>query len=287
MIKMNTAISQTIDIQGHRGSRGLMPENTIPAFLHALSFDYITTLELDVVISKDKKVVISHEPYMNSLFTSWPNGTAVKPIEEKSINLYEMDYSQIIQFDVGQRGNARFQEQQKMAAVKPLLNELFVAVNHYKKQNPHRNINFNIEIKSEATEYGFSQPNVEEFSDLVYKEIAHFGHFEAITLQSFDFEVLKHWHKKMEMGTFKKVKLAALVERKGPKRTFRELDFVPDIFSPNYKILRKSQIDFCHLKNCQVIPWTVNDPKIMQNLVEMKVDGLITDYPDRAKIVVK
>ncbi len=279
--------SQQIDIQGHRGCRGLFPENTLLAFEHALTYNFVTTLELDVVISKDNQVVISHEPYMNSLFTTKPNGQVVTKEEEKLLNLYQMDYATIKTYDVGIRGNKNFPEQQKKETYKPLLSELFELVKAYESQNPNRKINFNIEIKSEPSEYGISQPKVAKFSDLVYNEFEKYGLWERITLQSFDFEVLKYWQQNIKKGLYQKVLLAALVEKKAPKTTFKQLGFVPDIFSPYYKILTKEQIDFCHKKNSKVIPWTINDTETMQQLVNMGVNGIITDYPNRAQNLTK
>ena len=93
-----SALAQKFDIEGHRGCRGLMPENTIPAFKKALDLG-VTTLELDVCISKDGQVVVSHEPYMNSLFCSKPDGSAVTKADEKSLNLYKMPYSEIKKYD--------------------------------------------------------------------------------------------------------------------------------------------------------------------------------------------
>ena len=84
------------DLQGHRGARGLKPENTIPAFISALDWG-VTTLELDVVITKDKQVLVSHEPYMapgicfNSKGSSFAN--------EKEFNIYQLTYSEVQQFD--------------------------------------------------------------------------------------------------------------------------------------------------------------------------------------------
>ncbi|MFM9986247.1 MAG: glycerophosphodiester phosphodiesterase family protein, partial [Flavobacteriales bacterium] len=102
---MTTTLSAQVyipkfDIQGHRGARGLKPENTIPAFLTALDSG-VTTLELDVVITKDKEVIVSHEPWMSSAICSDPSGKPVSEKEEKKYNMYKMTYGQIKQFDCG------------------------------------------------------------------------------------------------------------------------------------------------------------------------------------------
>src|SRR4028118_203743 len=83
----------SFDLQGHRGCRGLMPENTIPAFLKALDLG-VTTLELDVVISKDQQVVVSHEPFFSSEICKDPEGKAITKDQEKSRNIYQYTWEQ-------------------------------------------------------------------------------------------------------------------------------------------------------------------------------------------------
>src|SRR6267378_2929220 len=120
------------DIQGHRGARGLKPENTIPAFLTALDTG-VTTLEMDVIVTRDKQVVVSHEPWMSAAICSDRAGKPINEKEEKKYNLYRMTYEEVKQFDCGSRGNVKFPEQEKMYAAKPLLSDVMVAVeNHIK-----------------------------------------------------------------------------------------------------------------------------------------------------------
>ena len=109
-------------IQGHRGCRGLYPENSLPAFEHALNIG-VRVLEMDVCLSADGQVVVSHEPYMNARYASHPAGNPVLKEEESQLNLYQMPYSEIKRFDVGSRGNASFPEQKKVPTYKPLLSE--------------------------------------------------------------------------------------------------------------------------------------------------------------------
>src|SRR6201991_1107978 len=97
----------SFDKEGHRGCRGLMPENTIPAMMKALELG-VTTLEMDAVITADNQVVLSHEPFFNHEITIKPDGSEVKQAEERSLNIYQMDYDQVRQFDVGTKINPRF-----------------------------------------------------------------------------------------------------------------------------------------------------------------------------------
>src|ERR1043165_717090 len=117
----------SFDLEGHRGCRGLMPENTIPAMIRALDLG-VTTLEMDVVISSDRKVVVSHEPWFESDITTKPDGTFLTPAEAIGYNLFRMDYDSIKKYDVGMKPNPRFPQQQKMKAIKPLLSDLLDSV---------------------------------------------------------------------------------------------------------------------------------------------------------------
>lgn len=280
------------DVQGHRGCRGLMPENTIPAFLKALDLG-VTTLELDVVISKDRQVVVSHEPYFNSAFSIKPDGMPVSKAEQKDLNLYQMNYADIKRYDVGSNGNPAYPEQQKLRTYKPLLSEVIEQAEAYRKAKKLPVFSYNIELKSEASEYNKSQPEPAAFCELVQAVIrAQLLHErigsdrvspDRVTVQSFDFAVLKQWKQGVETGRYPNVRLAALVENlRSPEKNLDELGFKPDIYSPYYKLLSADKTTRLHEQGIRVIPWTVNQRDDMVRLKTWGVDGLITDYPDRA-----
>ncbi len=278
LLSIHWSVAQTLDIQGHRGARGLLPENTIPAFLRALD-EGVTTLELDVVITKDKRVVISHEPYMSGSICTKPDGNPVAGKESQNFNIYEMTYEEVKGFDCGSRGNTRFPEQQKMSAVKPLLTDMIDAVEAYLAKNNLPKVGYNIELKSSPSRDGVYHPQVNEFSDIVQNTIADKLSANRYTIQCFDFRVLQYFHK-----TYPDVSLVALVEnRKGVKANIESLGFTPQVYSPYFKLIGKKDIDYCHEQGMKVVPWTVNTVKDMNQLVEKGVDGIITDYPDRAK----
>lgn len=266
------------DLQGHRGERGLMPENTIPAFLEALNYG-VTTVELDVVITSDGEVLVSHEPYMSHEICLKPNGEPVTKDEELKYNIYKMSYAETQKFDCGLKLHPRFPEQKKFKITKPLLRNVIAAVEDHIKSYTLYEVDYNIEIKSVQGEEGKFQPSVEEFSEKVFEVINQYLPWERVVIQSFDFRVLQYWHKK-----YPKVRLAALVEnKKSVDMNLRELGFNPSIYSPEF-ILIKSQATVASLKKkkIRVIPWTVNDPEQMKRMRAWGVDGIITDYPDRA-----
>lgn len=281
LLAMQTSFSQkvTFSWEGHRGCRGLMPENTIPAFLKALDLG-VNTLELDVVISKDRQVVVSHDPYFHSDFSIDPAGKSVP--KGTTIILYQLNYDQIKQYDVGSNGNPGFPEQQKLKTYKPLLREVIQAVEAYRERKNLPPVGYNIEIKSEEKQYDVSQPQPAPFSDLVYAEIAQRLPPDRIIIQSFDFAVLKHWKKQIDAGIYKKVTLAALVANlKGIDKNLAELGFKPDVYSPYFQLINSKKVKQLHRMGIQVIPWTVNTTEEMKKIKTMGVDGIITDYPNR------
>lgn len=275
------------DVQGHRGARGLKPENTVPAFLAALDLG-VTTLEMDVVITKDKQVIVSHEPWMSFEICLDINGNPVKEKDERKLNIFQMTYEQVKQFDCGSKVHPRFPEQEKSKANKPLLSEVIIAAENHLKNFTRYEVDYNIEIKSEKELDGRYQPKPEEFSDLVYALIDQYLPLDRVVIQSFDFRVLKYWHAK-----YPEVRLAALVEnKKSIDENLQELGFIPSIYSPDFKLLSVEVVKELHTKiadsndkrhhKLRVIPWTVNEVSDMLVLKGMGVDGFITDYPDRA-----
>ena len=266
------------DVQGHRGARGLMPENTIPAFLMALDSG-VTTLELDLAITKDRQVVVSHEPWMNAAICLTPEGIAIPPKEDRKHNIFQMTYEQVKAYDCGSKGNDRFPEQQKMKVAKPLLRDVVLAVEKHIKNRTRYEVDYNIEIKSQPEGDDKFHPKPGEFSDLVYQLLDQYLPLDRVVIQSFDFRVLKYWHEK-----YPQVRLAALVENnQDVDRTIDKLGFKPSVFSPNYQQLAQADVQRCKQLGIRVIPWTVNETKDMQTLKAWGVDGLITDYPNRAR----
>jgi len=266
------------DVQGHRGARGLKPENTVEAFITALDLG-VTTIEMDLAVTKDKQLVVSHEPWMSAEICTDPSGNGFTTKEEKKYNLYQMTYTEVKQFDCGIKGNEKFPEQIKMTAVKPLLRDVIVSVEDHIRSISRYEVDYNIEIKSDEDGDNKFHPSPEEFSDLVYDFLDQYLPWDRIVIQSFDFRVLKYWHEKHP-----EVRLAALVENlKSIDHNLEALGFNPAIYSPYYKLLSREKVEQLHHKKIRVIPWTVNEIKDMLSLKGMGVDGFITDYPDRAR----
>ena len=267
------------DLQGHRGCSGLMPENSIPAFLKAVELG-VTTIEMDVVISADSQVVVSHEPWMSSLACSHPDNKPVKKPEEKTLNLYKMNYSQIQKFDCGTRFNPEFPSQQKIPVVKPTLKMVVRAVTDFTSRNKFQRPAFNIEIKSSPSGYNKFIPAPAQFVRIVVEEIRQLDVEEFVSLQSTDVNVMEELNKVED----RKFHIGFLVEKgKSLSKNLKKLSFTPEIYSPKYTLVSAEMIKEAHAKNMKVIPWTVNTVEEMNTLIRMDVDGIITDYPDIVK----
>lgn len=266
------------DVQGHRGARGLLPENSIPAFLLALDSG-VTTLELDVVITKDKHVIVSHEPWISAGICQDSSGNAIQEKDEKKLNIYTLTYEQVKQFDCGSLGNKDFPQQKKMETNKPLLSDVIAAVEYHIKSYAMYEVDYNIEIKSTAGGDRKFHPPVAEFSDLVYNLLDEYLPLERVVIQSFDFRVLNYWHKK-----YPEMRLSALVQNtKSIESNLDDLGFKPHVYSPYFKLLSREKVQYLRSQRIRVIPWTVNEVSDMLSLKGMGVDGFITDYPDRAR----
>lgn len=264
-----------LDRQGHRGARGLMPENTVAAMKKALDLG-VTTLELDVVISKDQQVVVSHEPYMAADFCTKPDGTPITKAEEKSINLYQLPYAEIKRYDVGRKPHPQFPQQVKMAAYKPLLGELLDSVETYARMKRLPAPRYNIEIKSSPQTDGTYQPAPAEFVDLVMAVIQKRNVAGRYNIQSFDVRPLQRLHER-----YPNVVLAYLTANaKTLDENLAALGFKPAIYSPYYKTVTADVVKACHEQNMKIIPWTVNTKPEIDALVNLGVDGIITDYPN-------
>jgi glycerophosphoryl diester phosphodiesterase len=237
------------------------------------------------VISQDKQVVVSHEPYFNAEFSIKPDGTPVTKSEQKSLVLYKMPYAEIKRYDVGSNGNPRFPEQQKQKVHKPLLSEVIAAAEAYRKEKGLPAFVYNIELKSEEAEYDQSQPRPAEFCDLVNAVLTKAAlPADRIIIQSFDFAMLQEWNRQIQVQKALPVRLAALVENiRGIDHNLKILGFKPAIYSPYFKLIGRDGVEKLHGQGIQVVPWTVNTVADMRRMLELGVDGLITDYPDRAK----
>lgn len=277
-----SAQSKKIDLQGHRGCRGLMPENTIAAMLHSIDLG-VTTLEMDVVITKDKKVVLSHETFMNPEIATPPNGQQFSSPKDKSYNIYQMTYEEVSKWDVGIKPNPKFPTQKKMPATKPLLSDVIAAVEEYVKLHHHKPLNYNIETKCAPASDGISHPAPEEFVALLVDVITKGNVATRTTIQSFDKRSLQVLH-----HSYPSIKTSFLIDgsnKKTPEALIAELGFHPSFLSPAYALINQEYVEACKKVKLKLIAWTVNEEADIEKIAALGVDGIISDYPDRFSIL--
>lgn len=277
-----SAQSKKIDLQGHRGCRGLMPENTIAAMLHSIDLG-VTTLEMDVVITKDKKVVLSHETFMNPEIATPPNGQQFSSPKDKSYNIYQMTYEEVSKWDVGIKPNSKFPTQKKMPATKPLLSDVIAAVEEYVKLHHHKPLNYNIETKCAPASDGISHPAPEEFVALLVDVITKGNVATRTTIQSFDKRSLQVLHQ-----SYPSIKTSFLIDgsnKKTPEALIAELGFHPSFLSPAYALINQEYVEACKKVKLKLIAWTVNEEADIEKMAALGVDGIISDYPDRFSVL--
>ncbi|ACU02711.1 glycerophosphodiester phosphodiesterase family protein [Pedobacter heparinus] len=270
------AQAQKFMLIGHQGARGIMPENTIPGMIKALDLD-VNVLNMGVVISKDGEVVLSHEPYFNNEISTRPDGKPITFKDEKKYNMFEMDYEEIRKFDVGTKVHNRFPGQMKMKVYKPLLAETIDSVEAYVKEKNLEKPVYCIETSLIRKGDGIFQPDATVFIEKIMEIIKEKKLSKRVIIQSLDMRTLQYLHE-----YFPSVKTALMIDEKQDfEESIQTLGFTPTYYSPYYVLVGKGLVDRCHAAGVKIIPWTVNTAKDMKYLINLGVDGIITDYPNQ------
>ena len=297
-----SSVASGFDLQGHRGARGLMPENTLPGFATALAIG-VTTLELDLAVTADGVVVVSHNPRVEPELARHANG---EWLQQSSPPIYSMDLATVKSYDVGRLNPAyeyarRYPRQQALDGVSiPTLGEVFDLVN----KSANRSVRFNIEVKINPQNPQLTPPPG-EFAAAVIEVVRGYRMEDRVTLQSFDWRVLHQvqqaapvittsyltanqrwlnnlqtgmsglspWLNGLDIDDFNGSAARAIKEAGG------------DIWSSYHLEVDADSIKLAHDLGLQVNVWTVNETSRMRELIAMGVDGIITDYPDRLRQV--
>jgi glycerophosphoryl diester phosphodiesterase len=300
IICLMTLPAAAFDLQGHRGARGLAPENTIPAFETALRIG-VTTLELDTAMTKDHVLVVSHDSYLNPEHTRGPDGEFLK---QQGPAIRSLTLAEVQRYDVGriQPGTAyaaRFQTQRGADNVRiPALTEVFDLV----KRSGADHIRFNIETKLTPTS-GADTPDPDTFAAALAKAIRDAGLTSRASVQSFDWRTLiamKRIAPEIE-------RVCLTIQSPGEDNIQRNLPgpspwtagfdidahggSVPRlvkaadcaVWSPYYRNLTATLVKEAHDLGLKVIPWTVNEMADLELMYQTGIDGIISDYPDRAR----
>jgi glycerophosphoryl diester phosphodiesterase len=296
---MTTPI-HAFDLQGHRGARGLAPENAIPGFSRALEIG-VSTLELDLAISKDGMIVVSHDPHLNADITRGPDG---KFLQRQGQALHALTFEELQRYDVGRikpgtSYAARFSSQQPVDGTRiPKLSDVFDLV----KRAGANHIRFNIETKLTPTS-GADTPAPETFAKALADLLATDDLAARVTVQSFDWRTLAAMqriapHIERACLTIEDEGEDNIARgRPGPSAWTAGLDVddfggsVPRlvqaagcaVWSPYFRNVSAAALAEAKSLGLRTIPWTVNDPADMQRLIGLGVEGLISDYPDRLR----
>jgi glycerophosphoryl diester phosphodiesterase len=246
-----------VKVQGHRGARAMRPENTLPAFEYAIAAG-VDALELDMGVTKDNILVVSHDPYLEPPVCSGPREKAA---------IRELTLAEVRQWDCGAKRNPAFARQQTAPGTRmPTLDEVFDLA-------PKGKFEFNIETKIFADKPELTPPP-EEFARMVLEKIrAH--HLESrVMVQSFDFRTLQAMKKLAP-----EIRRSALYS--GPAKSFVEIarEAGAQIVSPEYHLVTAEQVKEAHAAGLQVVPWTANTPADWDRLIAAGVDAIISDDP--------
>lgn len=300
------AIPSIFDFEAHRGGRDARPENTLVSFAYAMELG-VTTLEMDMQMTKDGQLVISHNPFMNPTLAKGPDG---KYVPAGKYDIRTMTLAEVKQFDVGTMNPAAGEyyeghgkTQISVPGTKmPTLEEVFELANAY----GNTKVMFNIETKSYADKNfpeAKNNPDPAVFVKKFYEVVKKYNMQDRVMLQSFDWRTLKEMRK-----LDPKITLVALTceqpswgrdsqcrqpGEKGASPWMAGLDIDDfkgdyvkaakaigaDVVSPYWEELSHELVAEAHDLGMKVVPWTVNNPAKMNMLLDMGVDGMISDKP--------
>jgi len=287
--------AQPLDIEAHRGGRALLPENTLPAFANALSMG-VDTLELDMGVTRDGVVIVSHERRLNPDLARDGAGMYVEP---PGVPWMQLSLAQVRQYDVGQirpgsEYARRFPDQRAVPGTRiPTLSEVIGLV----RKSGNRHVRLNIETKIDPT-HPEESPDPEHFVAQVLQLLDREHFADRVMIESFDWRTLR-----LVQQRAPGIPTVYLSQQLGPEATvsldtpspwtagFDPMKFggsLPRavkaaggaIWSPLYLDVQPAAIDEAHRLGLTVVVWTVNDPEVMGELIDMGVDGIISDRPD-------
>ena len=264
--------------EGHRGARGLMPENTIPSMIRGIEAG-ANVIEVDIYTSKDSQVIVAHDPYINREFSLLPGGQEIPKTDEKRYILHQMPYEEIRRFDVGLKYLPAFPKQEKIPAYIPLFSELIDSVENFTRSHKIRPVIYNIELKSSVSFDGKLNADPKTLVDAVMEVVKSSDIGDRYYIQSFDYRPLQYIHK-----AYPAVPVAFLTGNETSfEQHLKELGFKPNIYSPHYSLVTAELVDKCRQMKIKIVPWTVNTIDDMKAMKALGVDGIITDFPNYLK----
>ena len=292
---MTASPSQALDIHGHRGARGLAPENTLPAFAKALALG-VSTLELDCAITRDGVVVVSHDPALNPDIARGPDG---KWLQQTGPAIRSLNYQELQRYDVGRTNPAsaygkRWPAQQAVDGTRiPRLADVFALV----RKSGNETVRFNIETKISPLAPG-DTTDPEDFARKLIAAVRAARMADRTAIQSFDWRTLAVVQREApEIPTVYLTSVSGFmdnIQAKGDSpwtaghRARDHGGSIPRlikaaggaVWSPYQGDLTRAVIKEAQALGLKVVAWTVNDPAGMRRMIEWGVDGIISDRPD-------
>jgi glycerophosphoryl diester phosphodiesterase len=299
----SAAPDRSFDLQGHRGARGLAPENTLVAFARALSLG-VTTLELDTAVTRDGVVVVSHDSTLNPDLTRRPDGTWLEP---PAPAIFSLTRAELLGYDVGRLRpgtpySRNFPDQVPVDGTRiPTLREVYALA----KKAGNASVRFNVETKLDPGKPD-ETPAPDAFADAVLAVVRDAGALGRTSIQSFDWRTLRRVQKVAPAVETCYLSVQAgddtiQAGRPGASPWLAGLDVddfggsVPRLvraaggrcWSPSFRDLRADSLAEAHRLGLRVVPWTVNRPEDLSAVIALGVDGLISDRPDLALRVMR
>lgn len=258
LVLVTAMAAAEIKVHGHRGARAMFPENTIPAFEYAIKAG-ADVLEMDVAVTKDNVLVISHDPHLNAEICEGPQPGAL---------IHSLTLEQVRQYDCGAKKNPRFATQHPVPGTRiPTLDAVL-------SLSTQGSFEYNIETKSFPDHPDYTPPP-DVFARMMLDEIRKHRLESRAIVQSFDFRTLLAMKRLAP-----EIRLSALYE--GTPRSFVEIarEAGPaQIVSPDFNLVTKEQVKAAHAAGIQVVPWTVNELADWDKLIDAGVDAIISDNP--------
>lgn len=255
----------------HRGFRGLMAESTIPAMKNAVDLK-ADVLEFDITFTKDKKAVISHDPWLDYLITLDKDGKEIA--KGQNLAIYQMKYKDIRKYDVGSKKHKDFPKQKNFKAHIPLLAELLDSVEAYVELKNYSKPVYNIETKTSKARDGIYQPEPEEFVKRIMKVIYKAGVEDRVIIQSFDprtLEIVKRDHPKIPV---------MLITTKGSlTENLKKLSFLPDYYAPSPNLIDKDVVVFCEQNGIKLLCGNTNNQDEIERVLKLGVTRICSDFP--------
>lgn len=272
------SVVSSFQVQGHRGARGTMPENTLPAFEAGIEAG-VDAMEMDLLMTKDGEIVIHHDFLLNPELCTHADGS---PLSDSPL-IKDMTLAELKKLDCGQKTNHDFPRQQAVpGSTIPTLKEVIDLVKNHPKG---KNVQLNLEIKADPCTPEATPPYAEVAKKIV-QIVNENGFADRVYYSSFDFSALEEVRKLDEGATIGLLVeiptlLHAGVDPEGWARYLMEeaAKVEASILSPDYELISADDINTLQEAGFLVIPWTVNDPETCRTLRRMGVNGVITDYP--------